>query len=156
MGILRFILGLLGFGGGGWVTAVTDAITAKANATTERERIASDERIAFAQAQLALIQSAQQHRVFWVAWAIAALPMAAWFGWGVLDTLFNGGLPDVAALPPQLKEYGDSVWANIFYTGGAVAGVSTATRAIATAITARRASAPAPQPRRPDDPALSL
>ena len=28
----------------------------------------------------------------------------------------------MATLPPQLKEYADIVWSNIFYAGGAVAG----------------------------------
>ncbi|MFE0013769.1 hypothetical protein ACFWXH_02905 [Mesorhizobium sp. NPDC059054] len=30
------------------------------------------------------------------------------------DSLSNGALPDVAALPPQLKEYADIVFQNIF------------------------------------------
>ncbi|ABF71286.1 p034 [Rhizobium phage 16-3] len=38
------------------------------------------------------------------------------------DSLANGSLPDVTALPPQLKEYADVVFANIFYVGGGVAG----------------------------------
>jgi hypothetical protein len=39
------------------------------------------------------------------------------------DSLFHGALPDVSALPPQLKEYADIVFQNIFYVGGGVAGL---------------------------------
>lgn len=73
--------------------------------------------------QADLLRSAQGYKIFWVAWAIAALPMAAWFGWGMLDTLANGALPDVASIPLGLKPYADTVWQNIFFSGaiGAVA-----------------------------------
>lgn len=64
-----------------------------------------------------VIQTAMQYKVFWIPWLMATLPLSAWFGWGVLDTLTNGALPDVAELPPQLKAYADTVWRNVFYVG---------------------------------------
>ena len=46
------------------------------------------------------------------------------------DSLFNGALPDVSALPVQLKEYADVVFSNIFYVGGAALGAQTISAAI--------------------------
>ena len=65
------------------------------------------------------VQKAMEFKVFWIPWLMAAVPTELWFGWGMLDSLANGALPDVAALPPQLKEYADVVHSNIFYTGAA-------------------------------------
>lgn len=67
--------------------------------------------------------AAMSHRVFWVAWGVAAIPMAAWFGWGMLDTLANGALPDVAVIPPGLAPYAEVVWGNIFYIGAGTAAI---------------------------------
>jgi len=78
----------------------------------------------------AVVREGMQHKAFWIPWLIAAVPTAAWFGWGMTDSLFNGTLPDVAALPPQLKEYADIVFANIFYVGGGVAGAQLIAKAI--------------------------
>lgn len=63
--------------------------------------------------------------IFWVAWTIAAIPTVAWYGFGMIDSMIDAGaiLPDVAALPPQLKDYADIVFANIFYSGVAGIGV---------------------------------
>lgn len=72
-------------------------------------------------ATTAVITTAMGHGVFWLAWGIAAVPMSVWFGWGMLDTTFPGHLPNVAVIPPGLEPYAQAVWANIFYTGGAVA-----------------------------------
>lgn len=71
----------------------------------------------------AVMVAAMTHTTFWIAWGIAAVPMAAWFGWGMLDTLANGALPDVAAIPPGLAPYAEVVWGNIFYVGAGTATV---------------------------------
>jgi hypothetical protein len=70
-----------------------------------------------------VIQTAMAHRVFWVAWGMAALPMAAWFGYAMVNTIIPS-LPHVAAIPAGLKYYADNVWANIFFTGGIVASLN--------------------------------
>jgi hypothetical protein len=72
------------------------------------------------------------HQMYWIAWGIAAVPMAAWFGWGLLDTLFNGALPNVAVIPPGLKPYADVVWSNIFWTGVTGYGIATAAKTVTT------------------------
>ena len=99
----------------------------------ERERIAAEAATKLIEARASVISTGMQHRMFWVPWSIAAIPTAAWFGWGMMDSLFNGALPDVAALPPQLRAYADVVWNNIFLSGGIVAGGT----AIASAIRKR-------------------
>ena len=70
-----------------------------------------------------VLRTGMQHKMFWIPWLIATIPVSLWFGWGMIDSLANGLLPDVAALPPQLKAYADVVWENIFYTGVAGMGV---------------------------------
>ena len=86
------------------------------DADVTRERIAAN--AAIARAGMAV-------GWFWIPWSLAAIPLSAWFAWGVLDSLCDGALPDTAALPPQLKEYADTVWSNIFLAGAGVAGVRT-------------------------------
>jgi hypothetical protein len=53
---------------------------------------------------------------------------------GMLDTIANGALPDVAAIPPGLLPWAQSAWNNVFYTGGGVARLT----ALASAIKGRR------------------
>lgn len=74
-----------------------------------------------------VIMKAMNFKVFWIAWGMCALPVAAWFGWGMLDSLFNGKLPDVAELPPQLLRYTDTVFQNIFYSGAGLGAVQAVT-----------------------------
>ena len=83
-----------------------------------------------------VVKRAMGFKIFWIPWFIAATPLSAWFGWGVLDSLILEGavLPDIATLPPQIKEYADIVWRNIFYSGAGVASVQTASRVIAGAL----------------------
>lgn len=77
-----------------------------------------------------VIKTGMQHKIFWIPWLIATIPVSLWFGWGMLDSLCNGALPDVAALPPQLKEYADIVWQNLFYVGVAGIGAETISKAL--------------------------
>ena len=79
---------------------------------TERQRINASREAAANSEAAGVVKAGMQFPLFWVAWSIAALPTAAWFGWGMADSLFNGTLSDVAALPPQLKEYADIVFGN--------------------------------------------
>lgn len=102
----------------------------RANTETERQRIAATREKNRNAEAAGVVKEGMQHKAFWVPWLIAAVPTAAWFGWGMCDSLFNGSLPDVAALPPQLKEYADIVFANIFYVGGGVAGATVIGKAI--------------------------
>ena len=100
------------------------------NSETERQRIQAQTVETYVNAQAATIQAGMQSKLFWIPWLMAAIPTAAWFGWGMLDSLCNGALPDVAALPPQLKFYADVVWNNLFLSGGIVAGGSVIASAI--------------------------
>ncbi|RYC10188.1 hypothetical protein [Ciceribacter ferrooxidans] len=105
--------------------AIADAAIADIKAQSEAKRNQAD-----------VIKTGMGYPVFWIAWAIAAIPTAAWHGWGMLDSLVYAGtvLPDVATLPPQLKEYADKVWDSIFYSGAAVGSA----HLIASAIRGRR------------------
>lgn len=110
--------------GGAFVGRFLDHLEAKADSETERQRIAAAKQNASEETAAAVVMAGMQHRAFWVAWLTAALPLSVWFGWGVLDSTFNGALPDVAALPPQLLEFARTVWANIFYSGAVLGGAS--------------------------------
>lgn len=122
---------------GDLVGQLTKAYEARLKAQNETDRLVADALAKQLEAQISerriaadVVTAGMQHRIFWAVWAIAAVPTAMWFGWGMLDSTFNGKLPDVAALPPQLKEYADVVFANIFYVGGGVAGAQVVAAAI--------------------------
>ena len=117
--MLSFLLGLINPLG-----KLLKLVETKVDNETERQRIKAETVQAYINAQAQTIQTGMQSKLFWIPWLMAAIPTAAWFGWGMLDSLFNGALPDVAALPPQLKVYADVVWNNVFLSGGLVAGSS--------------------------------
>lgn len=115
----------------------------KIDADSDEKRLIADAAIADIKAQAELrkeqadvIKTGMSYRVFWVVWFMAAFPTALWYGWGLLDTTIYEGavLPDVATLPPQLKEYADKVWDNIFLSGAAVGSA----HVIASAIRGRK------------------
>ncbi len=119
---------------GGWLL---DYAKKKSDAAVEMRAIDAGVTVADLKANAAVIQTAMGHKMFWVPWSIAAIPLSMWFGWGMLDSLMNGALPDVAALPPQLKAYADVAWGNIFYTGGGVVGLQIAARTISNGMRRR-------------------
>ena len=135
------IAAILAWLGGPLAKALVDAYKAKLAASSAQDRLVADAVIADIERQMAasresasVVREGMQHKAFWIPWLIAAVPTAAWFGWGMADSLANGALPDIAALPPQLKEYADIVFANIFYTGAGAAGF----QALASAIRGRK------------------
>jgi len=118
-----------------WLTgdvagALQRAYEAKLTAQNDKDRIQADMTIEALNAQASVVKAGMENKLFWIPWLIAAVPTALWFGWGMLDSTLNGALPDVAALPPQLKEYADTVWQNIFFTGAGVAGATSIAKAI--------------------------
>lgn len=121
---------VLGWIGGDFLDKVLGHLEARANSETERMKIRAAAEANAREQAVKVITTGMQHRAFWVAWSIAAVPTAAWFGWGMLDSLCNGALPDVAALPPQLLRYADVVFANIFYSGAVVGGAGMIANAI--------------------------
>ena len=78
----------------------------------------------------AVMIAAMSHWVYWLAWGIAEVPLALWFGLGMLDTAFNGRLPDVAAIPPGLKDYAEIAWNNLFWSAGLGAGLTMVHRGV--------------------------
>lgn len=121
---------LVSLASGPFLGKVLGHLEKRADSETERQRIAAlREKEANAESA-AVVKEGMQHKAFWFPWLLAALPLALWFAWGVMDSTLNGALPDVAALPPQLKEYADIVWSNIFYVGGGVAGAGIIANAI--------------------------
>lgn len=134
--LAQIIAALLGATGKSFLDSILGHLERKAEGEVERARVDAA-REANANAEAAgIVKAGMQHKAFWIAWLMAALPLSAWFGWGVVDSmLWNGTvLPDIAALPPQLKEYADIVWGNIFYTGAGVAGA----QAVASALRGKR------------------
>ena len=123
------------------IGAIGDAYKAKLTAKNDEDRIAADVTIKNLESILEskkidadVVKTGMQYKVFWIPWLMAAVPTAAWYGWGMCDSLMNGSLPDVATLPPQLKEYADVVFVNIFYSGAGMGGV----QVIAGAIRSRK------------------
>lgn len=117
---MGLVLGwLLQLAGSGVVDKVLKTLENKSNNETERLRIQTTRDQNFANNSRDVVIAGMAHRVFWVAWSIAAIPTTFWYGWGMLDTAFNGALPDVASIPPGLLPWAQTVWNNIFYTGAA-------------------------------------
>lgn len=129
---------VLKFAGSNVLDRVLGHLESKAQGDLERRRIDNLRQTNAEATQRDVIVAGMAHRMFWVAWSIAAIPMAAWFGWGMLDTLANGALPDVATIPPGLQPWANTVWSNIFYTGAAAAGVTGAASVIASAIASKK------------------
>lgn len=119
---------LLGKAGGGFLERVLGHLERKANSETEQLRIRAAREQNAANNAAKVITTGMNFPMFWVAWSIAAIPVSLWFGWGVMDSLFNGALPDVAELPPQLLRYADTVFQNIFYSGAGLGAAQAATR----------------------------
>ena len=125
--IIAKVLGVLS---GGVLDRVLTHLEKSKEGQTERLKIENARRVNADNLQAQVITTGMQFRVFWIAWSVAAVPTAAWYGWGMVDSLFNGSLPDVAALPPQLLRYADIVFGNIFYTGVAAFGFQAVSAAI--------------------------
>lgn len=123
--ILSWLLGLINP-----LSRLLRTIDNRVDNETERQRIQAETVQAYVVEQAKTIQTGMASTLFWIPWLMAAVPMAAWFGWGMLDSLFNGSLPSVAELPPQLKGYADVVWSNLFLSGGIVAGGSIIAKAL--------------------------
>jgi len=136
--MLTAVLKLLGFDP---VGKIVDGLTKwrqiEATAKNDAERVKAEVEIKRLETRLEsartgadVIKTGMQTKVFWIPWLMATIPTCIWFGWGMMDSVFNGALPDVAELPPQLKVYADVVWENIFYTGVAGVGIETLGRAL--------------------------
>ena len=121
---------LLSLLSGPFLDRILGHLERRADTDTERLRITALREKAANAESAAVIKEGMQHKAFWIPWLLAAVPLSAWFAWGIMDSTFNGALPDVATLPPQLKEYADIVWSNIFYVGGGVAGAGIIANAI--------------------------
>lgn len=132
--IASIVAKLLGSAGFGFLDRVLGHIERKADSETERQRINASREAAANSEAAGVVKAGMQFPLFWVAWCIAAIPTCLWHGWGMMDSTLNGSLPDVSALPPQLKEYADIVFANIFYSGAAMGGA----QVIASAIRGRK------------------
>lgn len=129
--IVAKLLGSVGFG---FLDRVLGHLERKADSENERRKIDAAREASFNAEAAGVVKAGMQFPMFWVAWSIAAVPTCIWHGWGMMDSTLNGALPDVAALPPQLKEYADIVFGNIFYSGAALGGA----QVIATAIRGRK------------------
>lgn len=121
---------LVSLASGPFLGKILGHLEKRADSETERQRIAALRGKEANAESAGIVKEGMQHKAFWFPWLLAALPLALWFAWGVMDSTLNGALPDVAALPPQLKEYADIVWSNIFYVGGGVAGAGIIANAI--------------------------
>lgn len=129
---MAWLLGtILNWLGTGVLDRVLGHLEARAKSETERLRIKSLREQHAMTTQAGVITAGMEHKAFWIPWLIATIPMAGWFGWGMLDTAFNGALPDVAAIPPGLEPWARAVWDTMFYSGGGVLAASTLGKAIA-------------------------
>lgn len=121
---------LLGSAGFGFLDRVLGHLEKRADSTTERARIAAGREAAANTTAAGVVKAGMQVKWFWIPWLMATVPLSAWFGYGMLDTIWNGALPDTATIPPGLLPWAQSAWDNIFYTGGGVAGATLLAEAV--------------------------
>jgi hypothetical protein len=116
--------------GGGVLDKVLGHLESRVNNETERQRIAAlrDQHMASVQGQV--IMAGMEHKAFWVVWCIATVPLAGWFGLGMLNTAFPGYFPIVATIPPGLEPWARPAWDSLFFSGGGVAAATSIARAI--------------------------
>lgn len=101
---------------------------AQTDARREETRADLSKSLAVTGSNVAVAQ--MQFKAFWIPWLIAAVPAACWYGWGMADSWFNGALPDVAVLPPQLERLTDKIFDSLFYSGAAMGVVQALSRSI--------------------------
>lgn len=77
--------------------------------------------------------AAMGFKLFWIPWLMAAVPASGWYAWGMVDSMLNGALPDVAELPPQLLAFTNKIFDSLFTSGAIMGGVQMLTRTIAGA-----------------------
>ena len=124
------VAAVLNWFGGSFLDKVFKHLEARANSETERLRIGAvrDQHMATVQGQV--ITAGMEHKWFWIPWLIATVPMALWFGLGMLNTAFPGYVPIVATIPLGLEPWAKSAWDGLFFSGGGVAAASSIARAI--------------------------
>lgn len=110
--------------GGNVLDKVLGHLEARANSETERLRIRAlrDQHMATTQAHV--ITSGMQHKAFWIPWLMATIPLAGWFGLGMLKTTFPAYFPAgwVVEIPPGLLPWAKAAWDSLFFSGAGVAG----------------------------------
>ncbi len=124
--IIAFILKIAGSGA---VDSILKYLETRANTDVQKAQIASltvqnDQKL-----QAEVITTGMSHNWFWIPWLMATVPLAGWFGYGMINTIFPW-LPHEAEVPPGLLAWAQIAWQNLFYSGGAVAGISILSNAI--------------------------
>lgn len=117
-----FITTLLRWLSAGALDRVLKSLENRVNNETERRRIAALRDQHMATTQASVITAGMQHKVFWIPWLIATVPLAGWFGLGMLNTAFPGYFPIVATIPPGLLPWAQAAWDSLFFSGAGVAG----------------------------------
>jgi hypothetical protein len=126
-GIIATVLNWLG---GNLLDKVFKHLEVRANSETERQRITAlrDQHMASVQGQV--IMAGMEHKWFWIPWLMATVPMAGWFGLGMLNTAFPGWFPIVATIPLGLEPWARAAWDGLFFSGAGVASATSIAKAI--------------------------
>jgi hypothetical protein len=115
---------LLGWLSGGALATIMKGLENRVNNETERQRIKALRDQHMATTQASVITAGMQHKAFWIPWLMATVPLAGWFGLGMLNTAFPGYFPIVAKIPVGLEPWAKAAWDSLFFSGAGVAGAS--------------------------------
>ena len=129
-----FITTVLNWLSQGALDKVLRALENRVNNDTERLRIKALRDQHMATAAAGVITTAMSYKWFWIPWLMATIPLAGWFGLGMLNTAFPGYFPIVATIPPGLEPWAKSAWDNLFFSGAGVAGAQIVAGAVTGAI----------------------
>lgn len=125
--IISTVLGWLSKGA---LAQILTSLENRVNNETERQRIKALRDQHMATVQGTVLVAAMEHKWFWIPWLMATVPMAGWFGLGMLNTAFPGWFPIVASIPLGLEPWAKAAWDGLFFSGAGVASATSIARAL--------------------------
>lgn len=119
---------------GGPFNRIFDTVDNALDNETKRQDIRAEAVQRYAEVSAEERADSRRYRMFWLVWALFAVPLGLWWALVVGDTFLtfvNLGIPD---LPQSIQPKADVIFGSIFGSGGGVA----AMQAISSAIRGRR------------------
>lgn len=106
-----------------------DTIDKRADSETDRQRLRAEAIQNHLMLEHDRRRAAMGWKIWWVAWALFAIPLGVWWAHVLLDTAF--GFPwDVSDIPFSVRAWADGIYTSIFGSGVGAAAIQSITSAI--------------------------
>jgi len=99
------------------------AYKAKLDADTEEKKLAAEANIKLLEERAATIQAGMRARWFWIPWSMFAVSLAFWWVLVMIDTCLPFVHLGIGDLPNSIKPWANTIFNNLFISGGAVGGL---------------------------------